>query len=151
MSIGHGISFLRSRVGFVSLSDPRQRAAYHPLSILKQAWVNPNKRIFDNTKISDHFAIIPTLQTPRHLNEAEQKLYDLVVRRFLAVFFPAAEYLQTTRITRVGEHRFKTEGRVLHSPGWLAAKLTLTVRGSNRTVWAFVVPSESVAIRRSSR
>jgi DNA topoisomerase-3 len=88
--------------------------------VLKQAWIKPNKRIFDNTKISDHFAIIPTLQTPRHLNEAEQKLYDIVVRRFLAVFFPAAEYLQTTRITRVGEHHFKTEGRVLQSPGWLA-------------------------------
>jgi len=42
--------------------------------------------VFDNTKISDHFAIIPTLQSPKHLNEAEQKLYDFVVRRFLAVF-----------------------------------------------------------------
>jgi DNA topoisomerase-3 len=88
--------------------------------ILKQGWVKPNKRIFDNTKISDHFAIIPTLQLPKHLNEAENKLYDLVVRRFLAVFYPAAEYLQTTRITRVGEHQFKTEGRVLQNAGWLA-------------------------------
>ena len=88
--------------------------------ILKQGWVKPNKRIFDNTKISDHFAIIPTLQTPKHLNEAEQKLYDMVVRRFLAVFYPAAEFLQTTRITRVDEHHFKTEGRVLRNPGWLA-------------------------------
>ena len=88
--------------------------------ILKQGWVKPNKRVFDNTKISDHFAIIPTLQTPKQLNEAEQKLYDMVVRRFLAVFYPAAEYLQTTRITKVGEHHFKTEGRVLQSPGWLA-------------------------------
>ena len=88
--------------------------------ILKQGWAKPNKRIFDNTKISDHFAIIPTAQVPKHLNEAEQKLYDMVVRRFLAVFFPAAEFLQTTRITRVGEHHFKTEGRVMRSAGWLA-------------------------------
>ena len=88
--------------------------------ILKQGWVKPNKRIFDNAKISDHFAIIPTLQTPKHLTEAEQKLYDMVVRRFLAVFYPAAEYLQTTRITKVGEHHFRTEGRVLQAPGWLA-------------------------------
>jgi len=88
--------------------------------ILKQNWVKPDKRIFDNTRISDHFAIIPTVQTPKHLNEAEQKLYDMVVRRFLAVFYPAAEYLQTTRITRVDEHHFKTEGRVLQIPGWLA-------------------------------
>jgi DNA topoisomerase-3 len=88
--------------------------------ILKQGWVRPNKRVFDNSKISDHFAIIPTLQTPKHLNEAEHKLYDMVVRRFLAVFYPAAEYLQTTRITRLAEHHFKTEGKVLETPGWLA-------------------------------
>jgi len=88
--------------------------------VLKAGWIKPNKRIFDNSKISDHFAIIPTLQAPGHLSEAEAKLYDLVVRRFLAVFFPAAEYLQTTRITTVLEERFKTEGRVLQSPGWLA-------------------------------
>jgi DNA topoisomerase-3 len=88
--------------------------------ILKQGWAKPNKRIFDNSKISDHFAIIPTLQTPKHLNEAEHKLYDMVVRRFLAVFYPPAEYLQTTRITTVGKHQFKTEGRVLQNPGWLA-------------------------------
>ena len=92
----------------------------HARQILKQGWVRPNKRIFDNTKISDHFAIIPTLQKPKHLSEAEHKLYDMVVRRFLAVFYPAAEYLQTTRITRVDDQHFKTEGRVLKSPGWLA-------------------------------
>ena len=88
--------------------------------VLKQGWVRPNRRVFDNGKISDHFAIIPTPQTPGHLNEAERKLYDMVVRRFLAVFYPAAEHLQTTRITRVAEHQFKTEGRVLQAPGWLA-------------------------------
>jgi DNA topoisomerase-3 len=88
--------------------------------IAKQGWVKPNKRIFDNSKISDHFAIIPTLQVPKQLNEAEAKLYDMVVRRFLAVFYPPAESLQTTRITRVGEHHFKTEGKVLQNPGWLA-------------------------------
>jgi DNA topoisomerase-3 len=89
-------------------------------NVIKNGWVKPNKRIFDNTKISDHFAIIPTLQAPKHLNEIEQKLYDMVVRRFLAVFHPAAEFLQTTRITRVAEHHFKTEGKILQSPGWLA-------------------------------
>ncbi len=83
-------------------------------------WVKPNKRIFDNSKVSDHFAIIPTLQTPKHLTDAEQRIYDLVVRRFLAVFFPAAEYLLTTRITVVASHSFRTEGRVLVNPGWLA-------------------------------
>lgn len=88
--------------------------------ILGQGWVRPNKRIFNNAKISDHFAIIPTGTTPKTLSEAEQKLYDMVTRRFLAVFFPAAEYLVTTRITRIGQDAFKTEGKILVNPGWLA-------------------------------
>ena len=94
---------------------------YYPLSaqILNNNWVKPNKRIFDNTKISDHFAIIPTGQWPKSLSEPEQKLYDLVVRRFFAVFFPAAEYLVTTRFTEVSGHQFKTEGKILTQPGWL--------------------------------
>ena len=97
-------------------------ARYAPFAhqILARNWVLPNKRIFNNAKISDHFAIIPTSQAPKHLNEVEQKLYDFVVKRFLAVFFPAAEYLVTTRITRVAGHPFKTEGKVLVAPGWLA-------------------------------
>jgi DNA topoisomerase-3 len=112
--------------------------------IATQGWVRPNKRIFDNTKISDHFAIIPSPQAPKHLNEAEQKLYDLVVRRFLAVFYPAAEYLQTTRITRVAEHHFKTEGRVLKSPGWLA----VYGRGveEDRDSLPGITPEEKVAV-----
>ncbi len=95
---------------------------YYPLSaqILNNNWVKPNKRIFDNTKISDHFAIIPTGQWPKSLSEPEQKLYDLVARRFMAVFFPAAEYLVTTRFTEVSGHQFKTEGKILTNPGWLA-------------------------------
>ncbi len=92
--------------------------ARHAAQILKKSWVKSNRRIFDDKKISDHFAIIPTLQQPKQLNEAEAKIYDLVVKRFLAVFFPAAEYLVTTRITRVEDEPFKTEGRVLIEPGW---------------------------------
>ncbi len=88
--------------------------------ILNNNWVKPNKRIFDNTKISDHFAIIPTGHIPKNLSEPEQKLYDLVTRRFMAVFFPAAEYQVTTRITEVSGHQFKTEGKVMTNPGWLA-------------------------------
>jgi DNA topoisomerase III len=88
--------------------------------IIKSKWIKANKRIFDNSKISDHFAIIPTPQPPKNLNEVQQKIYDLVVRRFMAVFFPAAEYLVTTRITEVASHKFKTEGKILVKPGWLA-------------------------------
>ncbi|MFZ6760632.1 DNA topoisomerase III [Undibacterium sp. Ji50W] len=95
---------------------------YHQFAsqILKNNWLKPNKRIFDNTKISDHFAIIPTGLAPKNLSEPEQKLYDLVTRRFLAVFFPSAEFQVTTRITEVSGHQFKTEGKVMTSAGWLA-------------------------------
>lgn len=86
--------------------------------ILASNWVIPNKRIFNNAKISDHFAIIPTSLNPAKLNEAEAKLYDLVTKRFLAIFFPAAEFLVTTRITRVENEPFKTEGKVMVNPGW---------------------------------
>ena len=94
--------------------------ASHAKTISKNGWVKPNKRIFDNKKVSDHFAIIPTLQIPKELSEAEAKLYDLVVKRFLAIFFPSAEYRMTTRTTTVQAHQFKTEGKVLVTPGWLA-------------------------------
>jgi len=88
--------------------------------VVQKDWVKPNRRIFDDKKISDHFAIIPTLQVPRELSDAEFKIYELVARRFLAVFFPAAEFRVTTRITQVSGHHFKTEGKVLVNPGWLA-------------------------------
>ncbi|MEO7106732.1 MAG: DNA topoisomerase III, partial [Rhodoferax sp.] len=87
---------------------------------VKGGYVKPTKRVFDNAKVSDHFAIIPTLQAPSGLSEAEQKIYDLVVRRFMAIFFPSAEYQVTTRITSAVGHNFKTEGKVLVKPGWLA-------------------------------
>ena len=102
-----------------ALSDQKAYSEF-ARQILKGGWVRPNKRIFDNAKITDHFAIIPTTQEPKSLNEVQQKIYDLVTKRFLAVFFPAAESLVTTRITEVSRHQFKTEGKVLVKPGWLA-------------------------------
>ncbi|MGO4478956.1 DNA topoisomerase III [Massilia sp. 2TAF26] len=100
----------------------KENPNYHQFAkqILDKGWVKPNKRIFDNSKISDHFAIIPTGVVPKNLSEPEQKLYDLVTRRFMAVFFPAAEFLVTTRYTEVSGHQFKTEGKVMTNPGWLA-------------------------------
>ncbi len=89
-------------------------------AVLKNGWVHPNKRIFNNAKVSDHFAIIPTGAAPKSLSEPEQKIYDLVTKRFLAIFYPSAEYNITTRITRVEKEAFKTEGKVLVTPGWLA-------------------------------
>jgi DNA topoisomerase-3 len=106
---------------FEMLADSGMRhLAPHALTALNNNYVRPSKRIFDNSKVSDHFAIIPTLQAPSGLSEAEQKLYDLVVRRFMAVFFPSAEYTVTTRISTVAPYSFKTEGKVLVKPGWLA-------------------------------
>jgi DNA topoisomerase-3 len=89
-------------------------------TILKHDWVHPNKRIFNNAKVSDHFAIIPTTQAPQGLSEPERKLYDLVTKRFLAIFYPAAEFFETNRITRVEGEPFKSAGKVLVNPGWLA-------------------------------
>ena len=88
-------------------------------AILEQDWVRPNKRIFNNAKVSDHFAIIPTTEAPQRLNEIEQKIYDLVTRRFLAIFYPAAEFLETTRVTRVEGEPFRTTGKVMVKAGWL--------------------------------
>src|ERR1019366_6781464 len=72
----------------------------------------------DNARVSDHFAIIPTTVAPKHLSEHEQKLYDLVTKRFLAVFYPPAEFLLTTRVTRVEGEPFKSEGKVMVKAGW---------------------------------
>ena len=87
--------------------------------ILQEGWVKPSKRIFNNAKISDHFAITPTLEPIDKLNEIERKVYDMVAKRFLSVFYPAAEFEVTTRITRVESEAFKTEGKILVSSGWL--------------------------------
>ena len=106
------------------LPAPLRPLAAHAKLGLKDGYVKPTKRVFDNAKVSDHFAIIPTLQAPKSLSEAEAKLYDLVVKRFLAVFYPPAEFLVTTRISTVkaGDkaHKFQTNGKVLVKPGWLA-------------------------------
>jgi DNA topoisomerase III len=106
------------------LPGPLRELATHARKGLKEGYVKPTKRVFDNAKVSDHFAIIPTLQAPRSLSEIEAKLYDMVVKRFIAVFYPAAEFMVTTRISKVtaadAEHHFQTNGKVLVNPGWLA-------------------------------
>ena len=113
------VPVVRQTMGVLADSGLRHLAPF-ARTALDEGYVKPSKRIFDNSKVSDHFAIIPTLQAPSGLSEAEQKLYDLVTRRFVAVFFPSAEYLVTTRISQAVGHSFKTEGKVLVRPGWLA-------------------------------
>lgn len=90
------------------------------LCVVENNWCVPNKRIFDNSKISDHFAIIPTGSIPAGLNADEQKVFDLIVRRFIAAFYPDAEFLKTTRTVKVADETFKTSGKVVVSPGWNA-------------------------------
>jgi DNA topoisomerase-3 len=93
----------------------------HAAHLLESGWLRPNKRIFNNAQISDHFAIIPTTTEPKNLDEMEAKVYDMIARRFVAAFYPSAEFDVTTRISTVAPgHDFKTEGKVLTAPGWLA-------------------------------
>ena len=92
----------------------------HALTALNNNYIRKIPRVFDNSKVSDHFAIIPTLQAPSGLSEAEFKLYDLVVKRFMSVFFPSAQFMVTTRISQVQGHHFKSVGKVLVNPGWQA-------------------------------
>ncbi|MGI8430796.1 MAG: DNA topoisomerase, partial [Chthoniobacterales bacterium] len=95
--------------------------AKHGQTALENGWVRPNKRIFNNAQISDHFAIIPTGTPPTNLDDMEARVYDMIARRVVATFFPAAEFDITTRLSRVAEkHDFKTEGKVMTAPGWLA-------------------------------
>jgi DNA topoisomerase-3 len=95
--------------------------AAHGKKVLAEGWLRPNKRIFNNAQISDHFAIIPTGSEMKNLDEMEAKVYDMIARRFVAAFYPAAEFDITTRISTVATvHQFKTEGKVLTAPGWLA-------------------------------
>jgi DNA topoisomerase-3 len=102
------------------LPGPLRELSRHAAKATKEGYIKPVKRVFDNTKVSDHFAIIPTLQAPKALSEIEAKLYDLVVKRFIAVFYPSAEFMVTTRISTIGKHQFQTNGKVLVNPGWLA-------------------------------
>lgn len=127
------LTMLTERTGYSTFAD----------TILQQDWVKPNKRIFNNAKISDHFAIIPTALAPKHLSEPEQKLYDLVTKRFLAVFYPAAEFLVTTRITRVESEPFKTVGKVMVNAGWMTVE-GREAQGDDTPTLAPVQPNETV-------
>ena len=94
--------------------------AKHADKAMSNGWVHPNKRIFNNAKVSDHFAIVPTGTPPSGLDDKEQRIYELVAKRFIAVFYPAAQFEDTTRITRVEGEAFKTTGRIIVEPGWMA-------------------------------
>lgn len=93
----------------------------HAQNVTANGWINTsNKAVFDNSKISDHFAIIPTGELRSDLTPDEAKVYDLIVRRFLAAFHPAAQVMTTTRTTIIVDQKFLTKGTVITSQGWLA-------------------------------
>ena len=106
------------------LPGPLHPLSTHARTALKEGYIKPMKKVFDNAKVSDHFAIIPTLQAPKSLSEIEAKLYDMIAKRFLAVFFPSAEFMVTTRFSTVEAagkaYKFQTNGKVMVKPGWLA-------------------------------
>jgi DNA topoisomerase III len=121
------LNVARQTAQMIATSDmpgPLRALAPHAQTALANGYIKPTKKVFDNSKVSDHFAIIPTLQAPSSLTEAEAKLYDMVVKRFLAVFFPPAEFQVTTRISTVKaagkSFNFQTNGKVLVKPGWQA-------------------------------
>ncbi|MFE4894284.1 DNA topoisomerase III [Peribacillus butanolivorans] len=82
--------------------------------------IKANKSFVDDSKVSDHHAIIPTEQTPLpgKLSDKESKIYDLVVKRFLAVLMPPFEYEQTTITAKIGQETFMAKGKVVLKSGW---------------------------------
>src|SRR5438876_2467211 len=137
------LSTVRSTLG--KIDNPFARKA------LDNDWVKPNKRIFNNAKVGDHFAIIPTGAVPRSLDNYESALFDMVTKRFVAVFFPPAQYENTTRITRLEGEPFKTEGKILVAAGWLevygregSARASLAAVGASPTASAGEKPDENL-------
>ncbi len=127
---------------FTKFGDPSLAA--HARKALKEGWVHPNKRIFNDAKVSDHHAIVPTGAPTDKLDDFELKIYDMVARRFIAVFYPSAQFEVTTRITRVEGEAFKTSGKIITDPGWLAVYGRQSAVGDEETVVA-IKPGETAA------
>ncbi len=119
--------------------------ATHAKRALRNEWVKPTKRVFNNAKVSDHHAIIPTGKSPTHLDDFETKIFEMVARRTIAVFYPAAEFEITTRITRVEGEPFKTEGKIIIDPGWLAVYGREAAGEGNQAIVP-ILPNESAKV-----
>jgi len=104
---------LESLAGTAEYAVPARRLLDHGL-------LN-RKRVFSNAGVTDHFAIMPTGVTPKKISQETQRVYDLIVRRFLAAFFPEAVWESLERITRVGGDAFRTRKRMLKEAGWRSA------------------------------
>ena len=93
--------------------------AYQPLlAPLRGKPLIKSKKVFDNSKVTDHHAIIPTGVNPTALSDMEQRVFDLVARHFMAVFFPDCRFATTTVLGKAGDIDFKTSGKTILDPGW---------------------------------
>lgn len=99
---------LRAMTPYAALTAP----------VLALPRIPKSKKVFDNSKVTDHHAIIPTGQSPSVLVGNERQLYHLIARRFIAVFYPDCEFMQTTVLAEAGGVGFKASGKVVTSPGW---------------------------------
>lgn len=117
------------RVDTTYLSDDIYPKVPHTLKQLKQLYSNlitplegiklpKSKKVFDNKKVTDHHAIIPTGEIPKALTEQERKVYDLVALRFIANFYPEAKISTTTVMGEAAKIPFKVTGKQILSPGW---------------------------------
>lgn len=92
---------------------------YYPqVTPLLGAKLPKSKKVFDNSKVTDHHAIIPTGQRPEGLTADEKKVYDLVALHFIAVFYPECQVSNTTVLAKAGDIDFKVTGREVLKPGW---------------------------------
>ena len=79
-----------------------------------------SKKVFDSSKVTDHHAIIPTGIVPQNLTDVQRKVYDLIARRFISVFYPDCQFAQTTVMGKVEDVEFKVTGRTILDAGWRA-------------------------------
>ena len=99
---------------------------YPQVTPLLGAKLPKSKKVFDNKKVTDHHAIIPTGQRPDNLTADEKKVYELVALHFIAVFYPECEVSNTTVLAKAGEIDFKVTGREVIKPGWRVVFANLT-------------------------
>lgn len=111
------VATLPERLRAISIGGYRVAAT----NILKGK-ITPSKSFVDNSRVSDHHAIIPTEESPNmsNLSSEERNIYDLVVKRFLSVMMPPFEYLQTNIVTEMAGEKFVAKGKVIKSKGWKA-------------------------------
>ena len=91
---------------------------------LRGAKLLKRKKVFDSSKVTDHHAIIPTGVPPQHLSDMEQKVFDMVARRFIAVFYPDCQFATTTVCGQAADVAFKATGKLILEPGWRHVFLT---------------------------